>query len=455
MKMPELPADEKTSQEERRSLNYKLGLLVIIATCALVSIVLISQQLIVRHLAGDLPPATLQLTIPREGWSHPRLTHPADTSQDFLVQIFHYDSDADSSTEGMVEVEGKMVEEGEVVEEGLYWSGEVLESLTAGPDSQTLQDQILELRGRKVKSLEEPSWSRCGQQAGQNRFVTFLSGFSACARYREPQTHLVLGELMSFYLARLLGMTNVPAVVLSQVEPHDPVWAGVLQDVETAGWNYGSTVALIQWVEEEDLARDNMPDLLRRALLDRQTIDPTSSQLTVRQAAQLAQWSDLVVFDFITANYDRVASMQDAAQREGQPEILSERVHNLLTSRATGRLWMIDNEAGLLDGYSLLYPASDQMAGEAERFQEMHRDLLHTLCIFKRSTVAAVFALYKSGDAASLLDQFIARNEPLYREVYTQLPGGQKVWKQHFQQRIEEVWIWMKQCQESVGFSHQ
>ena len=37
------------------------------------------------------------------------------------------------------------------------------------------------------------------------------------SRYREPDQELVLGEVMSFYLARLLGITTVPAVILSQV----------------------------------------------------------------------------------------------------------------------------------------------------------------------------------------------------------------------------------------------
>ena len=445
----------KTSQEERRSLNYKLGLLIIIASCALVSIVLISQQLIVRHWAADQPSATLQLANPRAGWR----SYPGQPSPDLMVEMFHYDShyfsssSSPSSSSSTSSSSSSSTERSlRVVEAGLYWSEEVVGRLTGGEETETLEAEISHLRTSTVKSLEEPSWSRCGQQAGQNRFVTFLEGFTACARYREPHTQLVLGELMSFYLARLLGITTVPAVVLSKVEPHNPVWSEALQDVETSGWKYGRTVALIEWVE--DLARDHMPDILRRALLDKQTIDLTSSELTVSQAGELADWSDLVVFDFITANYDRVASLQDAVQREGRPEILSERVPNLLTSKTTGRLWMIDNEAGILDGYSLLYPTDREMEGEAERFQQMHRDLLHTLCVFKRSTVAAVFALYKSGDAASLLEQLIARNEPLYQEMISHLPGGQQAWRPHFHQRIEEVWVWMKQCQESVGVSH-
>ena len=74
--------------------------------------------------------------------------------------------------------------------------------------------------------------------------------------------------------------------------------------------------------------------------------------LSVTEAAELAQWSDLVVFDYLTANYDRVASMQDAAEKENRPEVLSENVLNL---DKTQKLSLIDNEFGILDAYSLLY----------------------------------------------------------------------------------------------------
>ena len=140
----------------------------------------------------------------------------------------------------------------------------------------------------------------------------------------------------------------------------------------------------------------------------------------------MAQWSDLVVFDFLTGNYDRVSSMQvhiiiviiiiiiiiitigiyvctlsyhhhhhhdfkyflnifrqiwfqDTAEKEGQPEILSETVHNLAKSSQTGfyiisiitilimitsstssgGLWLLDNESGLFDAYTLLFPSQE------------------------------------------------------------------------------------------------
>ena len=148
--------------------------------------------------------------------------------------------------------------------------------------------------------------------------------------------------------------------------------------------------------------------------------------------------------------------MQDAAEREERPEILSETVHNLVRSRDTGSLWMIDNESGLLDAYSLLYPEArdSRSRTEAARFQRMHSDMLQTSCVFRRSTVNKVFSLYKHGDAVTLLDDLVTRNEPLFKEMigYLQIKNKDIAWRKHFHHRVEEVWTWMKQCQESARY---
>ena len=58
------------SARDQRRLNWKLMVLVMVASAALISIALISQQLIVRHWAGaeERSPVTLQIKIPEEGW---------------------------------------------------------------------------------------------------------------------------------------------------------------------------------------------------------------------------------------------------------------------------------------------------------------------------------------------------------------------------------------------------
>ena len=117
---------------------------------------------------------------------------------------------------------------------------------------------------------------------------------------------------------------------------------------------------------------------------------------------------------------------------------------------------MIDNESGLLDAYNLLYPieGGEIRDQEGERFRRMHIDMLQTLCIFRRQTVNKIFNLYKQGDGVTHLLEFVSRNEPYFKEMYGYLrPGQDFAWRRHFQERVEEVWTWMKQCQESVRYS--
>ena len=80
-------------------------------------------------------------------------------------------------------------------------------------------------------------------------------------------------------------------------------------------------VALIEWLP--DLTTATMPDLLLNKLLthdrlrfpvDGQTLEKLSSDkeegLDEELLSELVQWSDLIVFDYLTGNYDRVAKKQ-------------------------------------------------------------------------------------------------------------------------------------------------
>ena len=78
-------------------------------------------------------------------------------------------------------------------------------------------------------------------------------------------------------------------------------------------WQEDSIVALIEWLPH--LTKSTMPSLLRKQLLQdaSEPISLTSPQLLAldpNQLERLVQWSDLIVFDYLTGNYDRVASMQ-------------------------------------------------------------------------------------------------------------------------------------------------
>lgn len=61
----------------------------------------------------------------------------------------------------------------------------------------------------------------------------------------------VPGEALSFYLSRLLGLDNVPAVVLSTTGAGQ--WSA--QNLKTLDWNKDKLVALIQWIPNMDSFR--------------------------------------------------------------------------------------------------------------------------------------------------------------------------------------------------------
>ena len=136
---------------------------------------------------------------------------------------------------------------------------------------------------------------------------------------------------LNIYPVSMSKWKRLNNLVLAQVDPNHPVWREAVSDITSSGWRLGSVVSLSQWVP--GLARRAMPPILRAAITSASTLDLTHDSrvtqqqlrdsnvtqqqqqqlllrdLSVSEAAELAQWSDLVIFDYITGNYDRVASM--------------------------------------------------------------------------------------------------------------------------------------------------
>ena len=72
-------------------------------------------------------------------------------------------------------------------------------------------------------------------------------------------------------------------------------------------------MALIEWLP--NLTKTTMPSILRQKLLNPQKtpINVASNVLPTLDESEiehLVQWSDMLVFDYLTGNYDRVSSMQ-------------------------------------------------------------------------------------------------------------------------------------------------
>jgi four-jointed box protein 1 len=83
---------------------------------------------------------------------------------------------------------------------------------------------------------------------------------------------------------------------------------------EVSEWPSNAVVALIEWLPH--LTKTTMPVILRLALssmTSKRPLDLTSTALKSADETDLehlVQWSDMIIFDYLTGNYDRVASMQ-------------------------------------------------------------------------------------------------------------------------------------------------
>ncbi|XP_069134025.1 uncharacterized protein [Argopecten irradians] len=331
----------------------------------------------------------------------------------------------------------------DITEDGIYWSPIVENLVPKGHTFQETLDYISTVRDQRVESLEPPAWDRCGRP--QNGFVTLEDGTHMCARYREPHNKMVLGEVLSFYLSRLLGLDNVPAVVLSITNQTSARW--LTTNYSQVNWKNGKVVALIQWIPNMDSSRSlvKIPQLILKKYEQKSVINQASlknSNLTTSQLSQLFQWGGMVIFDYLTGNYDRVASMQDAAYKEKKPSIISENIRNLRKSIKTSKLWLIDNESGLLDAYDLMYHNGNGYGGE--KFIKFHREMLQTFCIFPRTIVESLVKLNMMAQPEEVLLEFARKHEPLI-DVF-QKDSIFRLFQMRFKERLSEVADWVKTC---------
>ncbi len=136
--------------------------------------------------------------------------------------------------------------------------------------------------------------------------------------------------------------------------------------------------------------------------------------------------------------------MQDGADREHKPSILAESVRNLRKVPDTGKMWLIDNESGLLDAYELLYKGGEI----GRKFEEFHRKMLRTFCLFRRSTVDRILELAAQSSPDEVLLRFASKAEPLLEKMPR--TAEFKLFRGYFHTRLKEVATWIQTCQNSV-----
>ncbi len=132
--------------------------------------------------------------------------------------------------------------------------------------------------------------------------------------------------------------------------------------------------------------------------------------------------------------------MQDGADREKRPSVLTESVRNLRKVPETGKMWFIDNESGLFDAYELLYKGKEM----GRKFIEFHKRMLQTLCLFRQNVVSSIQQMVAHMYPHKQLLSLAKSRDPLL----SKLPdtAEHKLFKGYFHTRLKEVMSWINTC---------
>lgn len=317
------------------------------------------------------------------------LTGAGDQTESLGSRDYHMN--VNNTGSGLREGSAKL---GSVIEDGIFWSEWLDDQLPVGFSEEHARTWRERVRGYRIVKLEPG----CGRIS--NQLATFSDGTKACVRYG-INADQVQGETLTYYLACLLGITNLPPLILAQLNVDSEQWASVRRRIDGLQWSERAVVSLTEWVS--NLTGVVTPALLRQESnglhpLRRELTDKTMAELT-----QLIQWTDLILFDYLTANFDRLVSNLFSLQWDSR---VMERDTNNLLQTTRGDLVFIDNEAGLVHGYRVL-----------DMWEKYHSTVLGSVCVFRKRTAQRVIELHRRRDTRTRLLELYRDSEPLSTEL--------------------------------------
>ncbi|CAH1107521.1 unnamed protein product [Psylliodes chrysocephalus] len=297
----------------------------------------------------------------------------------------------------------------ELIEDGIFWGKQIENSLPEGYKDKKhgiWEDYVKNAVAIKMEN-------GCGRM--QNRLITFQDGLKGCVRYRQ-NTDQIQGELFSFYLAKILNLPNLAPSTVSVVDLKQPLWQNLRNEIAAAQWNSNRPIVLTQFIT--NLKSSNIPNVFKpieRHLNKFDVINMTKNELLDKNdmnkmLVELAQWSDLIIFDYLTANLDRIVN--NLYNYQWNVNIMDAPAHNLARKSDSDLLVFLDNESGLLHGYRLL-----------KKYEIYHSILLENLCIFRRPTADKIKKLRNDKNIGFLLrGMFEKLNSDSVKDILPTLP---------------------------------
>lgn len=318
-----------------------------------------------------------------------------------------------------------------LVSNGIFWGSKVEKALPSG--FQQKKHDVWERYMKKTVAVKLESG--CGRM--QNRLVIFEDGSKGCVRYRQ-NTDQIQGELFSFYLAQVLNLPNLAPSTVSVIDLKNDLWSKLSNDISSAQWSSSKPVVVTQYIS--NLGSAHIPQVFKpveRHLNKFDVFNMTANDIRdedelLKTFVELAQWSDLIIFDYLTANLDRIVN--NLYNYQWNVNIMDAPAHNLGKRTDTDLLVFLDNESGLLHGYRLL-----------KKYEVYHSILLENLCIFRKSTADIIKRLKERGDIGEILRKmFEERNSDIVKDLLPMLPDKSvKI----LNERIEKVYGQIQKCE--------
>ena len=216
----------------------------------------------------------------------------------------------------------------------------------------------------------------CGRM--ENRLGILSDGSEVCFRYR-INLEQIQGEIYSYHLGKLLGIRNVLESKLILINESNSFWRRI--NIRENYWENMKFITATKFV------RETMPVHLPYVVVQRNfKIDSNTSfcglnnETNLEMIKFLFQWSDLVIFDYLIGNFDRVVSNMFNLQWHSNS--LIDPIDNLIQMQ--GILLFIDNEEGLSHGYRLL-----------DQYEQFNLKLIKNMCVFRRETLEKLETLGK------------------------------------------------------------
>ena len=251
-----------------------------------------------------------------------------------------------------------------------------------------LDTHVKLIRSQRVKSVVKSglgSWAR-----DHNLLATMQNGkivFMKNRRYIQLQA-----ELFSFYLNAYLGLWNVPPVTLSCVNAMRRPWSDILFDTEILPPEEVCVMA-IEYMH-------GLVDAVYMSYHVGQELNGNSFPANFKELDQVMQWSDLILFDYISAHTDRL--VDNLLFYPLNFQLTMKMVPNLMMT-SDGLFVLIDNEATFHRSY---YKAQNSYK---EKYRQTHH--LENLSIFREATIVKLCQLCEHDDPASVLENFISKHD--------------------------------------------